>query len=418
MVSYEVRMFTRPARLVSLGLSLVLALAAASPAHADRYRDAQWWISELGVSDAWKTATGEGVTIAVIDTGINGEVPDLTGQVIGGTDVSGVGAADGQRPLGPSKSHATQVAALAAGHGVGSNGIIGTAPDATLLSISISFSNGTVSADRQIADGVEWAVENGADIIVLSLVMNREWWSEAWDDAFLAAEKNDVLVVVAAGNKGSGTDSVGAPATIPGVLVVGGINRDRKVSSFASTPGSTVSVVAPSERLPGATASGSRVFWNGTSGAAPIVAGIAALVMQAHPELDVANVINRIITTADRVGKEGNIKYGYGVIDAREAVLAEIPTVTRNPLGTMAEWIEMNRAEDWTSANVEIVVPINPLLEPEADEGAQVEANISEAVQEFVVPTLIVGGLLVSFSIAIYGNLLGRKLHRPGDPTV
>ena len=140
--------------------------------------------------------------------------------------------------------------------------------------------------------------------------------------------------------------------------------------------------------------------------------------MQAHPELDVANVINRIITTADRVGKEGNVKYGYGVIDAREAVLAEVPTVASNPLGTMAEWIEMNRAEDWTSANVEIVVPINPHSEPEADDGAQVEANISEAVQEFVVPTLIVGGLLVSFSIAIYGNLLARKLHRPGDPTV
>jgi subtilisin family serine protease len=160
------------------------------------------------------------------------------------------------------------------------------------------------------------------------------------------------------------------------------------------------------------------VFWNGTSGAAPIVAGIAALVMQAHPELDVANVINRIITTADRVGKEGNIKYGYGVVDARDAVLAEVPTVTSNPLGTMAQWIEMNRAEDWTSANVEIAVPVNPSSAPEVDEGAQVEADITEFVQTFTLPTLIVGGLLVSFSIAIYGNLLGRKLHRPGDPTV
>ena len=411
-------MFARPARLIALGLSLVLATFVASPAYADRYRDAQWWISELGVSEAWKTATGEGVTIAVIDTGINGDVPDLTGQVIGGTDVSGVGETDGQTPLGPSKSHATQVAALAAGHGVGANGIIGTAPDASLLSISISFSNGTVSADRQIANGVNWAVENGADIIVLSLVMNREWWSEEWDDAFLAAEENDVLVVVAAGNKGSGTDSVGAPATIPGVLVVGGVNRDLKVSSFASTPGSTVSVVAPSERLPGATASGSRVFWNGTSGAAPIVAGIAALVMQAHPELDVANVINRIIATADRVGAEGNIKYGYGVIDARAAVLDEVPTVTTNPLGTMAQWIEMNRAEDWTSANVDLSVPLSSTPATEPDEGSEFEATITAAIQTFALPILIVGGLLVSFSVAIYGNLLARKLHRPGDPTV
>lgn len=409
-------MFARSARLIALGL--VLALGAASPAHADRYRDAQWWIAELGVADAWQTATGKGITIAVIDTGINGTVPDLTGQVIGGTDVSGVGAADGQVPLGPSESHATQVAALAAGHGVGADGIIGTAPDAKLLSISISFANGTVSADQQIADGVNWAVENGADIIVMSLVMNREWWSTNWDEAFLAAEKSNVLVVVAAGNKGSGTDSIGAPATVPGVVVVGGIKRDRSISTFASTPGSTVTVVAPSEKLPGATASGSRVMWNGTSGAAPIVAGIAALVMQAHPELDVANVINRIVATADRIGVEGNIDYGYGLIDAREAVLADIPEVSSNPLGTMADWIEMNRAEDWTSTDVTLAVPLNPLPNVVASENSQFDADMAESARTIGLPILVVGGVLVSFALAIYGTLQTRKRQTPSDPTV
>ena len=409
-------MFARSARLIALGL--VLALGAASPAHADRYRDAQWWIAELGVADAWQTATGKGITIAVIDTGINGTVPDLTGQVIGGTDVSGVGATDGQVPLGPSESHATQVAALAAGHGVGADGIIGTAPDAKLLSISISFANGTVSSDQQIADGVNWAVENGADIIVMSLVMNREWWSTNWDEAFLAAEKANVLVVVAAGNKGSGTDSVGAPATIPGVVVVGGIKRDRRISTFASTPGSTVTVVAPSEKLPGATASGSRVMWNGTSGAAPIVAGIAALVMQAHPELDVANIINRIVVTADRIGAEGNIDYGYGLVDAREAVLAEIPEVSSNPLGTMADWIEMNRAEDWTSTDVTLAVPLNPLPNVVASENSQFDADMAESARTIGLPILAVGGVLVSFAVAIYGTLRTRKRQTPSDPTV
>jgi subtilisin family serine protease len=409
-------MFARSARVIALGLALALSFSL--PAHADRYRDAQWWISELGVADAWQTATGKGVTIAVIDTGINGNVPDLTGQVIGGTDVSGVGAANGQTPLGPSESHATQVAALAAGHGVGADGIIGTAPDAKLLSISISFENGTVSADRQISNGVRWAVENGADIIVLSLVMNREWWSTQWDDAFLEAEKANVLVVVAAGNKGSGTDSVGAPATIPGVLVVGGVRQDRRVSTFASTPGSTVTVVAPSEKLPGATASGSRVLWNGTSGAAPIVAGIAALVMQAHPDLDVANVINRIVATADRIGAEGNVDYGFGVIDAREAVQADIPEVTTNPLGTMADWIEMNRADDWISTDVDVSVPLNPEPKVVASENSQFDADIAKSVRTIGLPILIVGGLLASFSGAIYGIIRTTKRQTPRDPTV
>jgi subtilisin family serine protease len=294
---------------------------------------------------------------------------------------------------------------------VGADGIIGTAPDARLLSISISFANGTVSSDRQVADGVKWAVENNADIIVLSLVMNREWWSTQWDEAFLAAEEAGVLIVVAAGNKGSGTDSVGAPATIPGVLVVGGINRARSVSSFASTPGSTVTVVAPSERLPGATASGGRVWWNGTSGAAPIVAGIAALVMQAHPELDVANVVNRIVSTADRVGADGNINYGFGVIDAREAVLAEIPTVTENPLGSIAEWISMHRPTEWTASDIAVEVPANPAPQISANPGSQSEADLAAGVTRLWLPLFLIGGVTVSAAVAIYGTIRRRQLH-------
>jgi subtilisin family serine protease len=280
-----------------------------------------------------------------------------------------------------------------------------------LLSISISFANGTVSSDQQVADGVKWAVENNADIIVLSLVMNREWWSTQWDEAFLAAEEAGVLIVVAAGNKGSGTDSVGAPATIPGVLVVGGINRARSVSSFASTPGSTVTVVAPSERLPGATASGGRVWWNGTSGAAPIVAGIAALVMQAHPELDVANVVNRIVSTADRVGADGNINYGFGVIDARDAVLAEIPTVTENPLGSIAEWISMHRPTDWTASDIAVEVPANPAPRINADPGSQSEADVADGVASLWLPLFLIGGVTVSATVAVYGSIRRRQLH-------
>lgn len=416
MVPGTMRMFARTARLIALGL--VVALTTSAPAHADRFRDAQWWLSELGVSAAWGTATGKGITIAVIDTGINGDVPDLTGQVVGGTDVSGIGASNGQLPLMPSKSHATQVASLAAGHGVGADGVMGTAPDAKLLSISISFESTSVSPDKQIADGINWAVANNADIIVMSLVMNREWWSRDWDDAFVAAEKAGVLVVVAAGNKGSGTDSVGAPATIPGVLVVGGINRDRRVSSFASTPGSTISVVAPSERLPGATATGDRVIWNGTSGSAPIVAGIAALVMQAHPAIDLANVVNRIISTADPVGEPGNINYGFGVIDARDAVLADVPTVTSNPLGSMSEWVALHRETEWERADVELSVPTVPAREVSVDAEVQAQADQSDWVRSVSLPFLIAAALVTSFGGLVYGMLRRRNLHASDVPTV
>src|SRR5690606_8157638 len=150
----------------------------------------------------------------------------------------------------------------------------------------------------QVAQAMRWAVDRGADVINLSFTTNTLDWDESWDDAFLYAFEHDVVVIVAAGNRGTGTERVGAPATIPGVLTVAGGDKAGRVSREASTQGITVGISAPSEQLLGVSADGTVVRWQGTSGAAPIVAGIAALVRAAHPELDAANVINRIIKTA------------------------------------------------------------------------------------------------------------------------
>ena len=382
----------------------------AAPASADSYRDAQWWLADYGVTRAWETATGKGITIAIIDTGVDGTVPDLTGQVVGGTDVSGIGAENGQTPLDPSKGHATQVASLAAGHGNGADGVMGTAPDAKILSISSSFDNGTLTTDEQVAAGVNWAVDHHADIIIMSFVMNRVWWTEAWDKAFLKAEKAGVLIVAAAGNRGSGTESIGAPATIPGVLAVGGVTKAGTVSSFASTVGSTIAVVAPSVKLPGAVPGGGHVMWNGTSGAAPIVAGIAALVMQAHPELDTANVVNRIIATARPVGTPGNIDYGFGIIDAYAAVTAEVPKVKANPLGTLDDWIPTHRYVDWKDATVPVHKPTITKPSSTVDPEIQAAADNDTRLREIGIPTLAIGGLLASLGALVYGVLRRRTV--------
>ncbi len=405
-------MFARRTRLAVLAL-VVLLCASPLPASADTYRASEWWLSEYGVTKAWETATGRGITIAVIDTGIDGSHPDLVGQVVGGADMSGSGASDGQKPLAPEKHHGTMVAALAAGHGVGNEGIKGTAPDAKLLSISVSFGRGDSTTDVQVADGVNWAVDHGADIIVMSFVMNRTWWTPEWDKAFLKAEKAGVLIVAAAGNKGSGTESIGAPATIPGVLAVGGVSKRGVVSSYASTPGSTIGVVAPSERLPGALPGGGRRMWNGTSGSAPIVAGIAALVMQAHPDLDTANVVNRILVTADPVGKVGNVKYGWGIVDAYEAVTADVPLVDSNPLGTIAEWIPLHRFTEWTTKDLTLPAP-EPIAvtEPSVNPGDAAAAAVDSAWTSFLAPFLALGGLLASFAWGVYGFVRRALLAR------
>lgn len=362
----------------SVALALVATLAfGAAPASADPVRDGEYWLDEYGIREAWATTQGAGITIAVIDTGIDGTVPELRGAVIGGTDFSGLGSSNGQTPVGSTGSnHGTMVASLAAGRGTGPNdGVIGTAPAANLLSISIGFGEGTMSSDEQIAEAVKWAVDNGADIINMSLTRNTIDWPESWDEAFLYAAENDVLVVAAAGNRGSGTTQVGAPATMPGVLTVAGVDARGQASFDASSQGITIAVAAPSENLVGVIPGGGHVRWNGTSGAAPIVAGIAALVMAAHPGLDVPNVINRIVSTAREAGAAGpDPIYGFGLVDAAAAVTASVPTVSSNPMGELSEWITLYRRADSTPAplptGTPYTIPEPILLAPESPLGS------------------------------------------------
>ena len=319
---------------------------------SDIARAAEYWLDEYGVRSAWATTRGKGQTIAIIDTGIGRGPVEFSGADIGGADFSGVGASDGRKPVGAvDGNHGSWVASLAAARGTGADtGMIGVAPEASLLSISIGFgASSSVPFVQQVADAIRWAVDHDADIINLSFTTNTLTWDPSWDDAFLYAFSHDVVVVVAAGNKGSGTDEVGAPATIPGVLTVGGVSRSGTASEEASTQGITIGISAPSEELLGVSADGQLVQWNGTSGAAPIVAGIAALVRAAHPELDANNVINRIIRTARPAAgatARPDPKYGYGLVDASAAVTADVASVDANPMGDLAEWVRLYRRAD------------------------------------------------------------------------
>jgi type VII secretion-associated serine protease mycosin len=335
------------------------------PAYADQVRERQYWLADYGIQRAWDITRGSGVRIAIIDTGIDATHQDLQGAVVGGADFSGLGSPDGLTPVGPERRHGTMVASLAAGRGNNAtDGVIGSAPDAQLLSLSMSFGGGTISPDQQVANAVRFAVDNGADIISLSLTRNTRDWPESWDRAFSYAAANDVVVIAAAGNRGSGTVAVGAPATMPGVLTVGGVDRSGQASDSASAQGITIGVMAPSEELVGATPGGGYVAWSGTSGATPIVAGIAALVRSAYPSMDAANVINRILQTANRVTSTvPDPIYGYGLVDAYAAVTADVPLVSANPLGSIDEWVIVHREQEGDP----IVVPLGPQTTDDAE---------------------------------------------------
>ncbi|WP_150308198.1 S8 family peptidase [Planctomonas psychrotolerans] len=335
------------AAVVVTALATVLIPSAAA---ADPVRDRQYWLDAYGFRSAWEVTRGEGVTVAVIDTGVVGSVPELAGVVRGGVDVSGIGSLNGQTPVGQSSGHGTLVASLIAGRGTGDgSGVLGVAPEASILSVSVALGAGARDSDDQIAAAVRWAVDNGADVINMSLTRNSLDWPESWDDAFLHAAENDVVIVAAAGNRGSGTAEVGAPATIPGVVAVAGVDRDGRASFDASSQGITIAVAAPSEELVGVMPDGSYVQWSGTSGAAPLVSGLVALIRASHPELDADNVVNRLVRTATPAGTSTpDSIYGYGLINAAAAVRAPVEQVTGNPVGdlSLAEWVRLYRRAD------------------------------------------------------------------------
>lgn len=360
----------------SLAAVILVQLAVPGAAHADEWRDKQYWLSDYGITEAWKKSQGEGVKVAVIDTGIDTSHPDLSGAVTGGTDVSGAGDPAGARGLGVNPEHGTLVATLLGGRGHapedkednagkedkdakdaeeytgpgnGPDGIMGVAPKAEILSVSawIGGANpGGIPIDDQLPNAVRWAVDNGAKVINMSLGSSSTAWPESWDDAFLYAEQNDVVIVAAAGNRGIGMTQVGAPATIPGVLTVAGLDREGRASWDSSSEGISIGVAAPAEDLVGGLPGGPSRYaeWSGTSAAAPLVSGVAALIRSAYPELTAAQVINRIITTAKDSGAPGrDTLYGYGIIDAAAALNSDVPAVAGNPLGTIEEWIRIHR---------------------------------------------------------------------------
>jgi membrane-anchored mycosin MYCP len=359
-----------PGRVGAALLALLLAacclgtgLFAAPAAHADEWRDKQYWLAESGITKAWEVSKGAGVKVAVIDSGVDAKHPDLKGAVVGGYDASGSGQPDGQKVVGSKTEHGTLVATMLAGRGhqpaaataspspgpaaLPPDGIVGVAPEAQILSVStwLGSTNPSGKSDQdQIPEAVRWAVDNGAKVINISLGSTTPQWPQSWDAAFLYAEQKDVVIVAAAGNRVGGNVQVGAPATIPGVLTVAGLDRKGTASVDASSQGISIGVAAPAENLLGGVPGGSYAEWAGTSGSTPIVAGVAALIRSKWPDMTAKQVINRIVATAKDAGAPGKDPlYGFGVLNAEAALKDDVPEVSANPLGTIAEWIRVHR---------------------------------------------------------------------------
>lgn len=306
----------------------------------DQVRDEQWQLGELRATHAWRHSTGDGVTVAVVDSGVDAGHPDLAGQVLPGIDlVSGTG--DGRNdPVG----HGTTVAGLIAGRNDDKDGVEGLAPHAKILPVRVLDAENRYDDALIVAKGVRWAVDNGARVINLSL--GGSGTSPALAAALDYAFARDVVVVACTGNHSADpapaagqarpATEVWYPAREPGVLAVTGLDRDTESLWPGSITGSATVLSAPATGLVGARPGGT---WKvqGTSFAAPLVSATAALVRAKWPDMSAATVVNRLITTASDLGAVGrDDRYGYGLVDPVAALTVGLSTVERNPLDTNA----------------------------------------------------------------------------------
>ncbi|NUQ97051.1 MAG: type VII secretion-associated serine protease mycosin [Streptomyces sp.] len=302
-----------------------MLLTATPTASADYIRDKQWVLDAADAEAIWAQSQGQGVIVAVVDTGVKASLPDLTGQVLPGTDLKG-GGGNGQLDT---NGHGTHMASIIAGHGHGAGnnaGVMGLAPKAKILPVRVSR---TGDGDYLgVAQGIRFAVEHGASVINLSFIDSLSSPQSDTGKAIAYAQKHDVVVVAGAGN--SAAEHVNYPARLPGVVAVGAVDESMNLwddSNYGAgitltAPGSNIVAADPTEPSGYSKASG-------TSDATAFVSATAALVRSKFPNLTAGQVINRLIKSATflnhKVTKVPDEKYGYGIIRPNKALRMDIP---------------------------------------------------------------------------------------------
>jgi type VII secretion-associated serine protease mycosin len=311
---------------VVAALAGTLVAPAAASAQTGPQRTDQ--LALLGAEQAWAYSTGTGVTVAVLDSGVDDTHPDLAGRVLPGKDFVD-GSTDGRHdPVG----HGTAVASLIAGAGA-----TGLAPDARILPVRVLDEDNRYDSSATVADGVIWAVDQGAQVINLSLGGNGH--SAALSGAIAYAIANDVVVIACTGNApADSTDRVWFPAREPGVVAVAGLTWSDGTAAHwpRSLTGPETVLSAPAVLIGARPGEGYRRV-QGTSFSAALVAATAALIRSHLPEASAGDVVHRLVATATDLGEPGrDDTHGFGALNPVAALTADLPSVSANPLDTRA----------------------------------------------------------------------------------
>jgi len=290
----------------------------------DTELDNSWGVKRIGAGLVHNSGNnGEGIKIAIIDTGIDRDHPDLDDNIMGGVNFVSIPSWKTPDPnkWDDDNGHGTHVAGIIAAED-NNTGVVGVAPGADLYALKVLDRTGSGYVSDVVA-AIQWATVNEIQVINMSLGGGASLTLEA--ACLLAYYQDGLILVAAAGNGGS----VIYPAAYPSVIAVSATDEGDNLADFSST-GIEVELAAPGVDIYSTYKGGGYTTMSGTSMASPHVAGTAALVWSANPGWSNDAVRTQLQDTADDLGEAGwDSKYGWGLVDADEA--APQPTDTTPP---------------------------------------------------------------------------------------
>ncbi len=296
------------------------------PCGVDRINADMVWDKDHDFTTDPGANTGIGVKVAVIDTGIDLDHPDLIDNIKGGFN-----AIDPAKAPDDDNGHGTHVAGIIAGMD-NNDGVIGVAPKVHLYAVKVISAAGSGYVS-DIIEGVQWAIDNDMQVINMSLGTSSD--SPLLHEVIAAAEKKGIVIVAAAGNNGPGDNTVSYPGKYPEVLAVSTLDDANAIANFSSR-GSETGIAAPGVKIYSTYKDGGYKSLSGTSMASPHVVGVAALVIASGIKDENGDgLINdevraRLEKTAEDLGDTGkDALYGHGLVNAEKA--AAVPVVSPPP---------------------------------------------------------------------------------------
>jgi len=275
----------------------------------DPYYDYAWHLGKIEAPSAWETCMGAGVVVAVLDTGVDENHPDLFGQTVPGWNTY-----DDNDDTSDVYGHGTKVAGVVAAASDNGIGVTSIAWDALIMPVRISRPDGYAYIS-DIAEGIAWAADNGAQVANISYDVSG---SLTVQSAAAYMQECGGVVVVASGNRG------GDRGFVPSTAIISvGATDSNDVRALFSSYGEYLDLVAPGLGIYTTRLGGGYATPAGTSFSSPVVAAVAALMISVNPALDPVRIDAILKETADDLGEEGDdIYYGAGRVNAAEAVLA------------------------------------------------------------------------------------------------